>query len=349
MASSIRKCLTGFFKAVHPDMLGKVPTEAINLNTRAIQELNAYIDRLEAEESENYPTVAKDIGFFKKSVGRSGEELKVLKLCSVKLHSIPPGSDFLQKEAISVRLIRDLEAVVTYADTLFKSTPALFEEIEPIITRPGNSRKALDDLWDRETKKVQINMALYESDDLSQAKRDAFKRFVKESVTQKLTRKYSKIKNGRIRRMKLGMVKEKADAEVARKCAPEEPKVYADETDEIEEKVRVIKTGYHPDLVFFDPDLGSEDRKEGMRRLCGMNLTKDEDVWLLENVWKVMRTGSCPVPIVLGRDYSAVSSKGFVTIKYDFELNDIVDFLEEHLQQVRDTREAILRDGKLAI
>lgn len=349
MTSSIRKCLTGFFKAVHPDMLGKVPQEAISVNTRAIQELNAYIDRLEAEESENYPTVAKDLSFFKKSIGRSGQELQVLKHCSVKLNSIPPGCDFLQKEALSVKLIHDLETVIANKDTLFKSNPALFEEIEPIISRPGHSREALNDLWNRETKNEQINMALYESEDLAEAKRNAYQNYVRLTVTQKLTCKYSKIKNGRIRRMKLAMVDDKASAEVDRRCIPSEKKVYPDEADQIEDKVRVIKTGYHPDLVFFDPDLDQDERREGMRRLCGINLIKDEDIWLLENVWKVMRTGACPVPIVLGKSYSAVSSKGFVTIKYDFDLGELVDFLEENLQVVRDTREAILREAKIAI
>jgi Domain of unknown function (DUF4460) len=350
MSSSIRKCLTGFFKAVHPDVLGKVPDEARQINTRAVQELNAYIDRLEASETENYPTVARDVGFFKKSFGRSGRELPVLKHCTVRLHSIPPGTDFLQKEAISIRLIRDLELLINSTDTLFKSIPTMHETIEPIITRPGQVRKDLNDLWERETRHEQIKMALFETEDLPSAKREAYARYVRETVTQRLTHKYSKIGTTRIRKMKLAKVAEKSDAEVFKRCIPVDKKVYVDEQEaEVHQKAKVLHTGYHPDLVFFDPSLTDDQRNEGMQRVCGMHLAKEEDTWLLENVWKVMRTGSIPVPVVLGNTYSIESSKGFVTIKHDFDLTDLVDFLEEHLQRVRDEREILLREAKIAI
>jgi hypothetical protein len=249
MTSSIRRCLAGFFKAVHPDVLGsKVPDEARQINTRAIQELNAYIDRLEANDVENYPTVARDIGFFKKTTGRSGRELPILKHCTMKLQSIPPGSDPFQKEAISIRLIRDLESLVQTQDTLFQPKPALHETIEPIISRLGKARRELSDLWEQETRHERLKLALFDSDDLPSAKREAYRQYVHDKTLNKLTNQYSKIKSNKIRRAQMAKIEAKLQAEIERKCAPEQPRVYVDE---VEEKARVLSSGYHPDLVFF--------------------------------------------------------------------------------------------------
>ena len=37
-------------------------------------------------------------------------------------------------------------------------------------------------------------------------------------------------------------------------------------------KIDMIEDGYHPDLVFLNPETGPNERREAIRRCCGMNL-----------------------------------------------------------------------------
>jgi hypothetical protein len=112
-------------------------------------------------------------------------------------------------------------------------------------------------------------------------------------------------------------------------------------------KIRVIESGFHPDLVFFAPDLSNEEREEGIGRVCGVNLIKESDSWLLENVWKAVRKDRTPsVPIVLSHSFQANTEGGCLEIPYDFDLEKLCDFLEDNLELVRDARRQLLADFK---
>lgn len=361
---SIRNCLKTFFKQVHPDLLSHAPVEARSANTRAVQELNAYIDRLESPDPETYPTVARELRFFKRAVSRCGKPLPTMRPCSVSLPSIAPGADFFEKESIAVRVIATLEKAIAEDATLFSKKPDHIRKVEPIISSPTDSaRKSLNDLWQEETKELQIKLALFESDDLQTARREAAKRFAYQTQISRLSRKYSSIKNPRVRNMKLSMIQEKAKKTVLDKFGPDKLKPYAEEmevqvacknkldfepgVDRTRDKARVIESGYHPDLVFFAPDLNEAERATGIKKVCGIGLSKEEDLWLLENVWKVMRSGDPAVPIVLGRSYSVTLGQGFITIPFDFVNEALVDFLEEHLDTVRLERAKLIKEARI--
>ena len=345
--SSIRKCLKTFFKAAHPDVLSHAAPEARAVNTRALQELNAYIDRLESAEQDISPTLSKDLHFFRKVTTKSGKTLTAVRPCLVKLPSIPPGADFFAKENITVKLIFDLEQAVSSESNMFSRRAPFAEFVEPIIasrSSHGEAREKFAELWEVQTKQIQTKLALEE--DLPAARRKAAKKAVFNAHVIRLTRKYESIKNPRIRRMKLASIKEKSLKHVNEKFGHDPLLQFKEESDQsASNKLDIISIGYHPDLVFFDPSLSQSERAEGINVVQGGLLKCKEDRWLLENVWKVMRSGDIPVPIVLGRLFSADTTKGLVTVPYNFVLTELVDFLEDNLDDVRAHRSKLIKDA----
>ncbi|CAK0842274.1 unnamed protein product, partial [Prorocentrum cordatum] len=154
-----------------------------------------------------------------------------------------------------------------------------------------------------------------------------------------LWRRYSRIKNGRRRRAKLAAVDAKVQEKLsARFSAPPAPAEVEreEERDEQAAMVRVLQSGFHPDLVFVAPGVGGDRRREAIRRVCGMNLESDADFWLLENLWKAMRGDPPPVPLVVGdAGYRAHAAAGFLEVPWDFTVPGLCDLLEEHLDDVR--------------
>lgn len=331
--TSIRRLIRGFYKLVHPDLLVGSAQEAIECNARSLQEMNAYIDRLESTESVPAPFVARILQFFKPPINRNGEILHgSLRICQVNLSSIPPSADILDKEEISVRLIRDIEKLLEY-QPMFSSKLEEQELIEPILARPSKSetvRSELDKIWEREALVQEMKSSIFGSIDDHLSQRREYSSII---IYNKLVRKYSKIKNKKKREGKL----ENLEAEVKLKL-DENPQWssldFLDTRDNANdrEKIKVIEAGFHPDLVFFEPSLTDFEREEGISRVCGVNLSADSDLWLLENIWKAVRLDKQPaVPIVLGREFVSEDSSGYIRIPYNFILADLVDFLEMHL------------------
>jgi len=111
----------------------------------------------------------------------------------------------------------------------------------------------------------------------------------------------------------------------------------------VDRKMKLILSGYHPDLVFFRPHLSDDQRNIGLAHVCGENLETESQVWLLENVWDAMRKTSTPsVPLVLSDKWDASLDGGYIEVPFDFNLNDLVDFLEDNLEPVRIARKNLL-------
>jgi hypothetical protein len=154
----------------------------------------------------------------------------------------------------------------------------------------------------------------------------------------KLVSKYTKIKNTRIRNKRLARVGEEVDEALA-------PQLHEDSTVTSESigdvKVRLVETGFHPDLVFFNPSLSETEREVGIEHICGFGLEKEEDIWLLENLWRAVRWfRPPPVPIVLSHSWKA--DEGYLEIPFDFTLPQLTDFLEDNLETVRNRRKELL-------
>jgi hypothetical protein len=108
-------------------------------------------------------------------------------------------------------------------------------------------------------------------------------------------------------------------------------------------KLRLVRTGFHPDLVFFDPSLSEDERREGIENVCGLSLEKEEDVWLLENLWKAVRSyRPPPVPIVLSHGWKTSMDGGFIEIPCNFSPDELANFLEDNLESVRERRKELI-------
>ncbi len=328
---------------VHPDLMSGCPQQAVDCNLRSLQELNAYIDRLESTEANRTPFVARSIQFFKPMVSSSGNPVySSLRPCLISLPSISPSADMLEKEDLSVQLIRQIETSMQ-PEQMFSRKSVIESEVEPIIRRTTDSRTVraeLGKIWDAEALDDQIKRSVYEAvdDRMSQ-----YRNYQSIQIYNKLVKKYEKIKNAkrRLKRMS-GLEKEVEEVLKERKVESSIDLVDLKEPD-FDTKVRIIESGFHPDLVFFDVSLTLEERETGIARICGVNLEKESDTWLLENIWRAVRKERQPsVPIVLWKEFRANMEGGFLEIPFDFELENLVEFLEENLEPTRDARRRLL-------
>ena len=343
--SAIKKLIRQFYRLVHPDLMAGCPQEAVACNSKSLQELNAYIDRLESFDSVKAPFAGRTIQFFRPMVNRKGSVIPgSLKPCSVSLPSISPSADMLEKESLSVELIRQVERAMEN-EALFSSKSQEGQKIEPIISgSPSSSsvRSELRKVWDQEARDDSIKESIYGAidDRMSQ-----YREYQSINIYNKLFKKVSKIKNAKRRAKRIGELEAKVEEALKEKqisSSIDMVDVSENEPD-TETKIRIIESGFHPDLVFFDRALTDEEREEGISRVCGVNLESDSDSWLLENVWKaVRRDRKPPVPIVLSHHFSANKDGGYVEIPFDFTLTDLVDFLEDNLESVREARKQLL-------
>lgn len=327
--------------------MGGNPTEAIECNARSLQELNAYIDRLESPESVAAPFVSRTVQFFKPFVNRKGETVREsLKLCPVTLFSIPPSADLLEREEIATQLIRGIEQLMEYKP-MISSQSSEQQLIQPIINRKEKTltvRSELDKIWEREALNEDLKSSIFGAIDKRLNDRKEYSTIL---IYNKLMRKYAKLKNKRRRAKRLAGIEDEVNVKLKEKSIPSSLDSLETQSSGENERVKVniIEAGFHPDLVFFDPSLLDSEREEGISRICGINLSTESDLWLLENIWKVVRVEKQPsVPVVLGRDYDASRSGGFLRIPFNFILSELVDFLEDNLENIRESRRQLLAD-----
>ena len=350
--SAIKRVIRQFYRLVHPDLMSNSPPEALNCNSKSLQELNAYIDRLESRDYTNAPFVSRSIQFFKPLLNRSGKPIYgTLRACHINLASISPSADMLEKEDLSVQLIHEIESAMQ-SEKMFSNRSAQGVVIEPIIRSAASSqssvRNELQKIWDDEALSNRIKDSIFSSvdDRLSQ-----YKEYQSIQIHNKLLRKYSRIKNPKRRNKRLESIPDEVEESLRKKELASSLDVLdvreADPTAEI--KVRIIESGFHPDLVFFDPSLTPEEKEIGISRICGVNLVEEPDLWLLENIWRTVRRDQPPpVPVVLSRQYRGILEGGFLEIPFEFELDALVEFLEINLESVRDARRTLL-DSNVAI
>ncbi|CEM36233.1 unnamed protein product [Vitrella brassicaformis CCMP3155] len=334
-----------FFKQIHPDLTPHFPFEAKSINQKSLAELNAYIDHLDRRPSRppslsplqhvEPPVVTRTLSFFKAYRTRRGRLLpgRVQQFRMV-LPTIPPGASVIDRDHIAAVLIRDLEVALSEGGGPFVSEP----QPSPLFTPKNFQRDELTRLWERQTEDAMKKQAVYQVDEKYQ-RRMLWQRWFFHKYQNQLLRKAISTKNTRRRKKKLAAVNEQAMTKVRAKFG-DDPETPPEDVQAHLDRVRIIESGYHPDLVFVQPGLSPEHRKEGIRRVCGLNLTKESDVWLLENMWKAMREDRVAVPLIIGPkdSYATSETHGFITIPYDFDVWALADFLEEHLEDARDAR-----------
>ncbi|KAF4756016.1 hypothetical protein FOZ62_032199 [Perkinsus olseni] len=283
--------------------------------------------------------------------------------CSFELSSIPPGADFSTREGLAARLVRDIEAaLVAEAPSMFSSKPHKGTQVESLMKSGSIPTSKTGDpwkkLWDDETQERMFKMSLYDAETEEERRSRVYKEELFNRSLYRVARKAVKTKNEK-RKMERLMDAERVAMEMVdeklRKQAPQEAGYQAaqnsdDEdpetpTEFIQRKARVVEGGYHPDLVFYSPQLDDQaKRREGISRICGLGLEDDGDMWLLENVWRAVRAPPTPLPLVIGTKFEALHDKGYFEIPYNFELKDLVGFLEEHMDALKESRAKLIEE-----
>ncbi|KAF4756015.1 hypothetical protein FOZ62_032199 [Perkinsus olseni] len=370
LRSTMKRLLRPFYLTVHPDITStNMPSEAASVNAKALQEVNAYVEALASTPS--HPVVARTVTFFKprgkeaaaRSVAKNGRRLRPVMQCSFELSSIPPGADFSTREGLAARLVRDIEAaLVAEAPSMFSSKPHKGTQVESLMKSGSIPTSKTGDpwkkLWDDETQERMFKMSLYDAETEEERRSRVYKEELFNRSLYRVARKAVKTKNEK-RKMERLMDAERVAMEMVdeklRKQAPQEAGYQAaqnsdDEdpetpTEFIQRKARVVEGGYHPDLVFYSPQLDDQaKRREGISRICGLGLEDDGDMWLLENVWRAVRAPPTPLPLVIGTKFEALHDKGYFEIPYNFELKDLVGFLEEHMDALKESRAKLIEE-----
>ncbi|CAE7239083.1 Ank2, partial [Symbiodinium microadriaticum] len=307
--AGVRRLLGGFIRVVHPDLSPDFPAEAKRINQRSLAELNAYIDALESggrRPFEEGPEVSRELPFFRALQTRLGRTVPhhVVPL-HLEVPSLPAAASELDKEFAAAHLIRGAEVALQTPSSQFSDRPA----VAPLFTQKGAGRAAFDKLWWQQTQEELVREAIHGPND-REVRLHVAKRVFACKYGHQLMRKYWRIKDKQKRKRRIANVDALVEAKVQERfpkpATPAELRMQADD-EEAKNPVRVLQGGFHPDLVFVDPDLSAEHRREAIRRVCGMNLASDADFWLLENLWKAMRDKPPPVPLVIAEsNYKAV-------------------------------------------
>lgn len=341
--AGVRRLMGEFIRAVHPDLTPAFPAEARRINQRSLAELNSFVDKLEVDVGalplEAGPEVRRDLHFFRERQTRSGKPLagRVVPL-RLPVPPLPVGAEEHDREFAAARLIRDAEMVIDAPASEISDQP----EVPPLFTQKGAGRAAFDKLWWEQTREEMLFQALHSEPDDALAREHEVRRVFAQKYEYQLMRRYTQIKNTRRRKRKLAMVEAKAEAKVEARFGSR-PSAKLPEEDSLgeeaqnESRLRVLQSGFHPDLVFVAPSVSLAQRREAVQRVCGMNLASDADFWLLENLWKAMRETPPPVPLVIASDgdYKAHIEMGFVQVPCNFTVAGLCDVLEEQLDDVR--------------
>jgi hypothetical protein len=339
---SVRNRMREFIRLVHPDLGGNLPAEVISMNLNSLMELNAYVDRLESASLKDTPFVARNLQFFTPVITRKHDIVRdSIRPFEVLLESISPGADLFDKRALSDRLLSRLQEASKFEPTILHGSRET-REVQSILStnssKQGSMKTRLSSIWRNEKERDQITQSLYETPDRDQFDSIAFREYKSMLLHNKIVRTYSRLSNRGKRERRLASIQTNVYNSLS--GAPMEESSSFDYT---QGKLKLISSGYHPDLVFFRPHLTPDQKTIGMRNVCGEFLSTNEDVWLLENVWEAMRRSKKPsVPIVLSDTWAASHEGGFIEVPYDFKLSNLVDFLEDNLETIREARKQLL-------
>ena len=304
--SSIKQLIGKFYKRVHPDLMVGKSLEAIECNERSLKELNSYIDRLENNAPPIFnegPFVARSLPFFQPRFNNAGVVIKnSLRPCIVNLPSIPPHAGAHVLEDISVQLIHEIEKVMLQKD--LNHLPAVGKHLSQVLSDVSSKglQGRLSSLWERE--RVESYILEYDAE----RERRNYERILQYNRTGTMDEITGNISVDRM-----------IDKQT----------------------VEVIKTGYHPDLLFYSPTISEDDREVGVSRLCGTHLVLDADKWLLENVLRTVYEMHVPIVLTKGSLIANLEC-GYFEINIDFELNELVIFLQDNLQTVKDARDLLI-------
>ncbi|PFH34464.1 hypothetical protein BESB_064950 [Besnoitia besnoiti] len=360
---SLRRELRFFLLCVHPDRTMDFPEEARRANATALSELNAYIDRIEcllttlplspsspiASSPLSDPFLAKKLMFFvpyKTVTGRvlDGRVRPVyVHLNSISMHPSRSEVENLA-ENLCCSLVKAVEAPVDQFDAvqnnpLFGAPGNNGEDAghpERLLTSKHAGRDRLQALWDAQTEEIMFKAALYQPDEKHTRRVQLMNREFRRQEAS-LVRRAMRIKNRRVRKQRLAAVAEKAESKVREKFGPDPPEPPAELAEHLG-RVAVAEAGCHPDFVFFQPSLSPAQKEEALRRLCGGHLEKEAHRWLLQNLLKELRRPPTPVPLIIGTEFAALIERGLALIPFDFDVWQLADFLEEHLDAVRQGR-----------
>lgn len=331
-----------FLLLVHPDMGGSLPAEVIGMNSSSLMELNAYVDRLESTSLGDAPFVARNLQFFTPVITRNNDTVPgSIRPFDVLLESVPPGADLLVKRDLFDRLLSRLKEASKFVPTIHHGSRET-RDIQSILSKHSPNQHSINSqlsaLWRIENERDQITKSLYDSPKRDRFDSIAFREYKAMLLHNKMVRRHLRLSAKSKRHRILGSVEEFVYNSLPEYSIEESPEI-----DHSRDKLKLISSGYHPDLVFFRPHLTSEQKLIGIRNVCGDFLSKNEDVWLLENVWEAMRRSKKPsVPIVLSDKWCASHEGGYIEAPFDFDLSKLVDFLEDHLEPVRESRKRLI-------
>jgi len=326
---AVRKLLRPIFKVVHPDLTPSLPSDAKVVNQNSLMRLNAYVDILEDPEPSKAPFIRESLTFFRPFISRQGIPLPKACPMVLLLPSIPPLMEVEDRDYIAAELIRDVNVALAKECTIISDSPdidipSLFEKESP--------KDKFNKVWWEETQDIMFKEALYEDPD--ETRRRIAMDIFRQRYEAQYYRKANRIKTKHIRTKQLARVEERAKARVEAKFANSKPtplKIVEKETEEA--KITIIENGFHPDLVFFQ-NLTEEQRMEGIRRVCGMDL-EEAHVWLQRNLWKLLREDK-GIAIVLAPtdkyEWKTGPSGSFALIPYNFDLLRLVDLVEENIE-----------------
>lgn len=343
--SGVRRMLGEFIRSVHPDLTPEFPPEARRINQSSLSQLNAFVDKLEFNGTaplEAGPEPGRELAFFRVRTTHIGRPIsgRVIPL-NLNLPALSVVASEMDREYVAARLIRDAELAIAAPSSAFTNKP----QVPPIFTQKGSQNSAFKKLWGQQTQEAMVQEALYGPDN-AEVRRHAAVKVYAQKVELQLLRKYQKINHNRRRKKKLASVDAKVQAKLDARFdekpdLPEEMllKHESEEQQRQERKdaTRVLRAGFHPNLVFVAPDVVGDQKREAVRRMCGMNLDSDADFWLLENLWKAMRETPPQVPIVIATSgCKAHVETGFIQLPWNFTIAELCDVLEESLDDVRE-------------
>ncbi len=340
---SLRNRMKEFYRMVHPDLGHGFPSEAVSKNTASLMELNSYVDRLTSTTGKDSPFVARNIQFFTPVMRKDGSTVpSSTRPFWVELKSIPPDADLIERSELSEILLEQLKEATAYIPMIPYQNRE-HRQIDNILSSSSRSksqsvRAKLTKLWYEEHERNQIDKSIYETDSTA-ADEISLGEYRTMLAHNKLVKNFSRIRNPSKRKEKLQSIESRVAEDLTDVAVCNDRM----DTEANVQKTRLIQSGFHPDLVFFRPHLAPDNRIFGVRNVCGEFLSSDQDVWLLENIWDAMRTGRKPsVPLVLSDTWRASLDGGYIEVPFDFKLADLVDFLEDHLESVRQARKNLL-------
>lgn len=310
---------------------------------------------------------------------------------SLPLQSLPPRLSFAHRDRAAVQLIHEAQAALEEAEAgVFSSSRFASPHLKSLVEKP-EIKENFTKHWFRTTHDEMFKHALYADADPAAVRREEAIKWFRSKYQAQLLRRALKLKSSKARRRGLEKLGDRVETRVRTKFgimedeggevgeddrwgrvrdlggignplsdhagrSPEQDEDAGspDRRTETGEKIQMIEEGYHPDLVFMLPGLTVGQRREAIRRCCGMNLSDDPpSFWLLENIFKAMRGGTHRIPLIFAPRRSAGrgsgdtdnlyrAENGCVYVPYDFEVSELAALLEEELDQLQHYHEKLM-------